>query len=60
MVQASFNGTFRKNFALVGSTYDNERYFINAKPLAVGVMYVRVGLDSNDDWQPPRKTNRRS
>ena len=54
-VQTSFNGTFRKNFALVGSTYDSEKdIFINAKPLDCwGDVCESWSLDSNDDWQPP-------
>ena len=54
-VQTSFNGTFRKNFALVGSTYNSEKdIFINAKPLDWwGDVCESCSLDSNDDWQPP-------
>ena len=54
-VQTSFNGTFRKNFALVGSTYNSEKdIFINAKPLDCwGDVCESWSLDSNDDWQPP-------
>ena len=54
-VQTSYNGTFRKNFALVGSTYDSEKdIFINAKPLDCwGDVCESWSLDSNDDWQPP-------
>jgi len=54
-VQTSFNGTFRKNFALVGSTYNSEKdIFINPKPQdSWGDLCESWSLDGNDDWQPP-------
>jgi len=47
-IQTSYNGSFRKQFASVGDTYDSTKdKFIKAQP------YNSWTLDSNDDWQPP-------
>jgi hypothetical protein len=47
-VQTSFNNNFRKQYGLVGSTYNEENnIFILAQP------FPSWTLDSNFDWQPP-------
>ena len=46
--QCSYNGSFRKQFAGVGMTYNSELdMFITPKP------FPSWTLDSNGDWQPP-------
>ena len=47
-VQTSFNHNFRKQFAVVGFTYDKVNdVFIAPKP------YPSWTLDASFDWQPP-------
>jgi hypothetical protein len=47
-MQTSYNGSFRKQYAGVGYTYDSTKdKFIVPKP------FNSWALDSNDDWQPP-------
>ena len=47
-VQTSYNGSFRKNYAGVGYTYDKSKdAFIAPKP------YPSWTLDASFDWQPP-------
>tara|TARA_R110000737_G_scaffold308576_1_gene316643 strand:- start:280 stop:636 length:357 start_codon:yes stop_codon:yes gene_type:complete len=46
--QTSYNGSFRKQYAGVGYTYDSTKdKFIAPQP------FNSWSLDSNDDWQPP-------
>lgn len=46
--QTSYNGSFRKQYAGVGCTYNQELdMFISSKP------YKSWTLDSNGDWQAP-------
>ena len=54
-VQTSYNGNFRKQFAVIGGTYNSEKdIFINPKPQDVwGDVCESWTLDENDDWQPP-------
>lgn len=48
-VQTSYNNSFRKRFACVGSTYDPERdAFINPKPFSSWVFD-----EATLDWVPP-------
>ena len=47
-VQTSYSGSFRKQFAGVGSTYDKANdVFISPQP------YPSWTLDGSFDWQPP-------
>lgn len=47
-VQTSYNGTFRRNYAFIGGTYDAQRdAFIFPQP------YPSWTLDDLGDWQPP-------
>jgi hypothetical protein len=47
-VQTSYNNNFRKQYALIGSTYDETNdVFIEESP------YESWTLDSNFDWTPP-------
>jgi hypothetical protein len=47
-VQTSYNHNFRKQFAVIGFTYDSQKNkFIAPQP------YPSWTLDSNDDWQAP-------
>ena len=47
-VQTSYNNTFRRQFAAVGSTYDSAaNVFVSPKPFPSWV------LDSDLEWQPP-------
>jgi hypothetical protein len=47
-VQTSYNGTFRKNYAGIGSTYDPiADHFFAPQP------YPSWTLDDNARWQPP-------
>jgi len=47
-VQTSYNNTFRRQFAAVGSTYDSAaNVFVSPKP------FPSWSLDENPDWQPP-------
>jgi hypothetical protein len=47
-IQTSYNNNFRKQYAGVGYTYNQEAdVFITPKP------YDSWSLDSNYDWQPP-------
>lgn len=47
-IQTSYNGTFRKQYAYPGYTYNVEKdIFIAPQP------YPSWILDENDDWQPP-------
>ena len=47
-VQTSYNGTFRKQYAGIGFTYDPDAdVFISISP------YPSWKLDSNYDWQAP-------
>ena len=47
-IQTSYNNNFRKQYAGVGYTYNQEAdVFITPKP------YDSWSLDSNFDWQPP-------
>ena len=47
-VQTSYNGSFRKQYAGIGYTYDSTKdKFIAPQPFA------SWALDSNDDWQAP-------
>ena len=47
-VQTSYNGRIRKQYAGIGSTYDEEAdVFIALQP------YPSWSLDSNHDWQAP-------
>lgn len=47
-VQTSYNHNFRKQFAVIGFTYDSQKNkFIAPQP------YPSWILDSNDDWQAP-------
>jgi hypothetical protein len=47
-IQTSYNNNFRKQYAGVGYTYNQEAdVFITPKP------YDSWSLDSNCDWQPP-------
>lgn len=47
-VQTSYSGSFRKQFAGIGYTYDKVNdVFIKPKP------FESWTLDSNQDWQPP-------
>tara|TARA_R100001163_G_C5020978_1_gene163810 strand:+ start:337 stop:756 length:420 start_codon:yes stop_codon:yes gene_type:complete len=54
-VQTSYNNNFRKQYAVIGGTYNSEKdIFINPKPLDCwGDVCESWSLDSNDDWQPP-------
>ena len=54
-VQTSYNNNFRKQFAVIGGTYNSEKdIFINPKPQdAWGEVCESWTLDENDDWQPP-------
>jgi hypothetical protein len=54
-VQTSYNNNFKKQFAVIGGTYNSEKdIFINPKPLdAWGIVCESWTLDENDDWQPP-------
>lgn len=46
--QTSYNNNIRKQFAIVGSSYDpTKNKFISAKP------YASWTLNSDDDWQSP-------
>ena len=46
--QTSYNNGFRKQYAVVGSTYDDVAdVFIHPKP------FTSWSLDANNDWQPP-------
>lgn len=46
--QTSYNGSFRKQYAQIGSTYDEENdIFINPKP------FNSWTLNDNFDWIPP-------
>ena len=46
--QTSYNGSFRKQYAGVGYTYDSTKdKFIAPQP------FNSWTLDSDDDWQPP-------
>ena len=47
-VQTSYNGNFRKQFAVKGAKYDKVNdVFVSAQH------YPSLTLDSNHDWQPP-------
>jgi hypothetical protein len=47
-VQTSYNGNFRKQFAGIGYTYDEEAdVFVAPQP------FPSWTLDENHDWQPP-------
>ena len=47
-VQTSYNDNFRKQFAVIGGTYDKTKdKFINKQPFSSWT------LDASDDWQPP-------
>lgn len=47
-IQTSYNGNFRKKFALIGDTYnDSLDSFIEPQP------FGSWSLDGNGDWQPP-------
>jgi hypothetical protein len=47
-LQTSYNNNFRKQYAGIGYTYDDDAdVFISAQP------YPSWTLDSNHDWQPP-------
>jgi hypothetical protein len=47
-VKTSFNGTIRKDYAIVGGSYDEEKdIFIKPKPFASWI------LNENNDWQAP-------
>ena len=47
-IQASYNGSFRKQYPGAGYTYDSVNdVFIEPKP------FLSWTLDSNLDWQPP-------
>jgi hypothetical protein len=47
-VQTSYSGSFRKQFAGVGSTYDKANdVFVSPQP------YPSWSLDGSFDWQPP-------
>ena len=54
-VQTSYNNNFRKQFAVIGGTYNSEKdVFINPKPQdGWGDVCESWTLDENDDWQPP-------
>lgn len=46
--QTSYNASFRKKYAFIGGTYDEQLdKFIPPKPLLSWV------LNENDEWQPP-------
>ena len=46
--QTSYNGSFRKNYAGIGYTYDEKAdVFVEPQP------YLSWTLDENHDWQPP-------
>jgi len=46
--QCSYSGSFRKQFAGIGYTYDSSKNkFIRPQP------YASWSLDSDDDWQAP-------
>ena len=47
-VQTSYNGNIRKQYATIGSTYDEVAdQFVLPSP------YASWTLDSNNDWKPP-------
>jgi len=47
-LQTSYNNNFRKQYAGIGYTYDEEAdVFVAPKP------YASWTLDDNNDWQPP-------
>ena len=47
-IQTSYNNSFKKQYAAVGSTYDKtNNQFVASKP------YASWTLDSDNDWQPP-------
>ena len=47
-LEYSPTGEFRKNYAVIGGTYNSELdIFINPKP------YESWSLDENHDWKPP-------
>ena len=46
--QTSYNNNFRKQFAMLGGTYDKENDVFVARP-----NFPSWTLDSNHDWQPP-------
>ena len=54
-VQTSYNGTFRKQYAQVGGTYDSSAdEFVALKPVDIENNVCNSWtLDSNNDWQPP-------
>ena len=46
--QTSYNDNIRKQYAIVGGTYDTDKkIFINPQP------FPSWALDANNDWQPP-------
>ena len=47
-LQTSYNHNFRKQYAIIGGTYDSvANQFVAPKP------FPSWTLDSNNDWQPP-------
>ena len=47
-VRTSFNGTIRKQYAIIGGTYNEDAdVFVSPQP------YTSWVLDENFDWQPP-------
>ncbi len=48
IVQTSYNNNFRKQYAMLGGTYDKENDVFVARPY-----FPSWTLDSNHDWQPP-------
>jgi hypothetical protein len=47
-VQASYNGSFRKQYPMIGAKYDSTKdIFINPSPFSSWI------LNSNNDWESP-------